>query len=239
MQRKQFKDHLIILKRFTVNENDLLLTAFGRFTGKIQIKAKGSKKILSKFTGRLEPFSIIEAEIYNSGKSYTLTTANLKFCPIENSFNYQNYELSQKICQILNKVLPFEESNPAIFNLIETVTKQFNNQNINKTELFFLTKFLDFSGFLPSFSFCTTCHKKFEQNPFANKELNFYCAHCLPKNNSASAEEFNEINLNTLKLLNYISFCKKPEDLKRLKIPHNNNQQAKVILNKLTNYLVS
>jgi recombinational DNA repair protein (RecF pathway) len=54
MQRKQLKDDLIILKRFTINENDILVNAFGRFSGKIQLKAKGSKKILSKFTGRLD-----------------------------------------------------------------------------------------------------------------------------------------------------------------------------------------
>jgi DNA repair protein RecO len=238
MQRKQLKDDLIILKRFTINENDILVNAFGRFSGKIQLKAKGSKKILSKFTGRLEPLSIISAEIYDSGKSYTLTTANLKFCPIQES-NYQAFELSQKICGILNRFLPFEEPNAKIFHLIERIAEQYTStQNINKTEIFFLTKFLEFSGFLPSFSFCNNCHEKFEQNPFANSELIFTCAKCLPNTPEANLE-FQEINLNTLKLLNYITNCKKPEDLRSIKIPDSNNEQARLILNRLTNHLSS
>ncbi len=242
MQRKQFKDDLIILKRFTINENDILVNAFGRFSGKIQLKAKGSKKILSKFTGRLEPLSIISAEIYDSGKSYTLTNANLKFCPLGiQESNYETYELSQKICGILNRFLPFEEPNAKIFHLIERIAEQYTiEQNINKTEIFFLTKFLEFSGFLPSFSFCHDCHEKFDQNPFTNSDLIFICPKCLPNsNNSNINHEFQEVNLNTLKLLNYITTCKKPADLRPLKIPVNNNDQARLILNRLTNHLSS
>jgi DNA repair protein RecO len=73
MPNKHIKDEIIILKSVTIEEHDSLVNVFARMHGKIMIKAKGSKKITSKFTGRLEPLSLISAEIYDSGRSFTLT----------------------------------------------------------------------------------------------------------------------------------------------------------------------
>jgi DNA repair protein RecO len=232
MEQKHFKDDLVILKKFTINENDLLVNAFGRFSGKIQLKAKGSKKILSKFTGRLEPMSIIQAEIYNSGRSFTLTNANLKICPsIDTSL--ANFNLSQKICYTLNKLLPFEEPNPSLFSLIESVGQAIiNKEPESKTEIFFLTKFLDLAGLLPSFMFCNHCHQKFEQNPYLD-ECQLVCSKCLQQE---KINDYAEVELNTVKLINYINCTSRVQQLRPLKIPTQNNFEANKILEKLINF---
>ncbi len=98
MLQKHIKDELIILKRNTVNEKDTLIIAFGRFSGKILLKARGSKNINSRFIGRLEPLTVIKAQIYNSGKSLTLTGAEAITAP-PLAPSYRNFEINQIICK--------------------------------------------------------------------------------------------------------------------------------------------
>jgi DNA repair protein RecO len=233
MQQKHFKDDVIILKKFSINENDILVNAFGRFSGKIQFKAKGAKKILSKFTGRLEPLSIIQAELYNSGKSLTLTNANLKLNSSLGT-NLSNFNFSQKMCYLLNKLVPFEEANVNLFNLIENVAINILESNCcSKTEFFFLTKFIDLAGHLPSFIFCNQCHNKFNQNPYL-EEGNLICQKCIIPEKQSS---YLELDLNTIKLLNYINSSNRIDQIRPIKIPKQNHQEVDLVLNKLINLL--
>lgn len=148
MHRKNLKDELIILRRQTVNENDVLLTAFGKHLGKIFLKARGSKKITSRFTGKLEILSCINADLYFSGKSYTLTNASLiNEPPI--ALNLKNFQITHNICKLLNQTLAMEDPNQAIFHLIQLAT-QFLRTEHKEDEilLFFYLKYLQLNGHL-------------------------------------------------------------------------------------------
>jgi DNA repair protein RecO len=226
MINKHYKDEIIILKRFCINENDLLVTGFGKLSGKIQLKAKGSKKLLSKFTGRLEPLSLIQAEIYNSGKSHTLTNVSLKYDNLF-QFDLETFNLSQNICMILNKNIPFEEPHTQLFSLIEELIQSLcsKTNSRKKAEIFFLTKFLKYNGILPCFIKCHSCHQKFSNSAyFQNQQI--ICHNC-NKNTD------NKIQINTIKLINYINNLKKVEELTRIKVPININLESLKILNNL------
>jgi recombinational DNA repair protein (RecF pathway) len=148
MHRKNLKDELIIIRRQTVNENDVLLTAYGKTLGKIFLKAKGSKKITSRFTGKLEILSCINADLYFSGRSYTLTNASLlQEPPI--GLNLQNFQITHSICKLLNQTLAMEDPNQTIFHLIQ-LTTQFLRTEHKEEEilLFFYLKYLQLNGHL-------------------------------------------------------------------------------------------
>jgi len=228
MTTKHFKDDLIVLKRFCINENDLLVSCFGKLSGKIQIKAKGSKKILSKFTGRLEPLNLIQAEIYNSGKSYTLTTAQLKWDNLFQS-DLNTFNLSQKICLILNQNIPFEEPHPELFMLVENLIKSLSNADTcrQKTEIFFLTKFLKLTGILPSFMNCHTCQQKLQNSAYF-QEHQILCNNCKQSSHQ-------QINLNTVKLINYINNLQRVEQLRPIKVPLYIQKESTKILVSLFN----
>lgn len=148
MHRKNIKDELIILRKQTVNENDVLITAFGKYSGKIFLKARGSKKITSRFTGKLEILSCINADLYFSGKSYTLTNASLIHEP-PIALNLKNFQITHDICKLLNQTLPFEDPNQRIFHLIQ-ITTQFlrTEQKEDEILLFFYLKYLQLNGHL-------------------------------------------------------------------------------------------
>ena len=149
MHRKHVKDELIILKRFPVNENDLLIFAFGKHSGKITLKAKGSKKLNSKFTGKLEPMCVINAEIYFSGKSYTLTNASSLIDP-PIAENLDTFNTSQKICKILINTLPNDEAHIALFNYLKELSQLLCEQKKCEEILtIFYIKYIELTGHLP------------------------------------------------------------------------------------------
>lgn len=148
MHRKNIKDELIILRRQTVNENDVLLTAFGKHLGKIFMKARGSKKITSRFTGRLEILSCINAELYFSGKSYTLTNATIIHEP-PIGLNLKNFQITHNICKFLNQTLAIEDPNQTIFHLIQITTQFLRTEHKeDEIQLFFYLKYLQLNGHL-------------------------------------------------------------------------------------------
>lgn len=141
---KFIQDQAILLRKFPINESDLLLVLFCKQNGKILAKAKGAKKLNSKFKGKLETFNIINIELYNSGRSYTLTEAkNISIGP--NGQDLTAFQNSQHVCRILNSLLPDQNPTPNLFSL----TKDIQSIIQSKTSLLlFLIKFLYIEGYI-------------------------------------------------------------------------------------------
>jgi len=230
MERKHLKDELIILKRFPVNENDLLISAYGKTLGRISIKAKGSKKITSKFTGRLEPLSQITSEIYFSGKSYTLTNAEiLNKAPM--SPNLKCFEATQEICTILNQTLANEEENRECWQLLSEIIESLGNSNKEQEILiYFFIRYLKISGHLPALNTCYTCHEKHTQSAHLDQYHHIQCHKCI-KRNKVKAQR---ISMNTLKVMHFFRECKNLDHALRVKIPEKQMEELTDIIRKMT-----
>lgn len=209
MDKRNLKDQIIILRRFAINENDLLITAFGKLNGKITIKAKGAKKINSKFSGKLEPLGVLHAEIYSSGKSLTLTTIS-ELQPAPKTENLNNFYATQEICKILLSTLPQEEPNKQVFQeLIETNRLLQKNSKEQLVLIGFIIKYLQTSGHLSDPKICSNCNEKIEEasiDTFAN----LICQNC-------STNNLNKITLDLLKIINFI-YSNNLRETRKLKI---------------------
>jgi DNA repair protein RecO len=147
MNKKLTKDQLIILRKFPINESDLLVVAFGRQHGKILIKVKGEKKIHSQFKGKMNIFNILNANIYDSGRSFTLTEAQL-VKPGPDGTNLEYFQISQQISKILNQILQDQFPSSNIFQL---VSETIQNPHQNLLEIFII-KLLHIEGYISPIS---------------------------------------------------------------------------------------
>jgi len=228
LQQKHLKDEIIVLRRININENDLLILAFGKYLGNVTLKAKGSKKITSRFTGQLEPLSHLRAEIYNSGKSLTLTNSQL-LTPAPIDSDYANLMLGQNLCKFLLQNIPKEDPNLNLFNLLlltnHFLKLKYNTQNFT---LFFLIKFLDLSGYLGNLKQCHSCQTKFNTNIFLNHDSHLCCQNCLPPQ-----EPSIPLSLQSLKLINFLQLSPDFQNCLKVKIPQNIYQESLKILNQI------
>ena len=107
----------IVLARRDFREADQMISLYTREFGKVEILAKGVKKIISKNAAHLEPFSCVEAEIIHGKEINHLGAVQ--------SINYfvnirQNLEKSLMagyLANLLNKILHEGEKDEQLFEL--------------------------------------------------------------------------------------------------------------------------
>lgn len=109
----------IILKRKNVGEADRLLTVFTREQGKIQIKAKGVRKIASKRASHIEPLNKTSLTIYKGVGTAVLTEASALDHFTDIKTNLEKVGFAYHICELVDGLCPENQENEAIFALVE------------------------------------------------------------------------------------------------------------------------
>src|ERR1700722_12797432 len=65
-----FRDDGVVLRVQKLGEADRIVTMLTRRTGRVRAVAKGVRRTKSKFGGRLEPFSHVDAQFYVGRSPY-------------------------------------------------------------------------------------------------------------------------------------------------------------------------
>ena len=68
-----YRDQGVVLRTMPLGEADRIVTLLTRRTGRVRAVAKGVRRTRSKFGARLEPFSVIDAQLYE-GRSLDIVT---------------------------------------------------------------------------------------------------------------------------------------------------------------------
>lgn len=114
----------IILKRQNVGEADRILTVLTKELGKIQIKAKGVRKITSKRASHIEPLNMCTLSLYR-GQSLPVLTEVIS---LEN-FSELKQDLTKigfayHLCELIDGLCPPNEENRRVFSLLHEVLKK-------------------------------------------------------------------------------------------------------------------
>lgn len=139
------KDRGFILKRINFGDSDRYITIFTKNHGKIEVVAKGVRKITSRRVSSVELLNLIEFQSVRSRKTYVLTEVKLI-----DSFEELKKEIGHikkvfLMCELIDAVLPLGVGHPDIFDLIERASRKMadNEKNI----LYFQAKLLTMLGF--------------------------------------------------------------------------------------------
>jgi len=169
--------YAVVLSRRDYREYDQVITLYTRDRGRMDLVARGVKKIISKNTSHLEPFSLIHVES-TPGKEYEYITkvhsidyfTHIREC-LEKSL------AAQYVVNILSRVLQQEESDERIFDLLQNFL--FHLENTKQREhiqfsldMFFL-KFFSLLGFAPVIDSCVVSGSLFSDFK-KDKEFGFY-----------------------------------------------------------------
>ena len=115
----QIKTSGIVIKRMNYGEADRILTVLTEDHGKVKAIARGSRKILAKLGGSLEPFCLVDF-IFHEGKSfYVVTAAN-----VINHFEKIHTDIDKiakafYIGELLDKSLQEKQNHPEVFELFK------------------------------------------------------------------------------------------------------------------------
>ena len=140
----------IVLARRDIKENDQIVSFYTLEKGKVELLARGVKKITSKNSAHLEPFSFVDVEV-TEGKEINYLT---KVHPINYFISIRkNLEKSLAagfLVSTLNKLLHEGENDERIFNLtigwLEYLSLESSVCRLQLLDAFFV-KFLSLLGF--------------------------------------------------------------------------------------------
>jgi DNA repair protein RecO (recombination protein O) len=156
----------IVLARNAFRENDEIITIYTNEQGKIDVLARGSKKILSKNSASLEPFCFVDLEVLQ-GKEHKILGSVQNI----NSFsglrkNFQKIILVRHTLDLLNNLTQDNLPDKKIFVFLYSWLKFLNNSN---NDLDFINLFNSFAlklsallGFLPQLNFCVHCSRRYD-----------------------------------------------------------------------------
>lgn len=151
--------YAFVLKRANFRENDQIITLYTNEKGKIEVLARGVKKILSKNAAFLEPYFLLEAELI-PGKEITHL---VKAVPVECYKNIladlDKLLILKTVYTWLGSLLHTGERDIKIFVLIKKFLEYLNgDKTIEKNIVYvFLAKLLNLLGFAPQLEGCVVC----------------------------------------------------------------------------------
>lgn len=228
------KTEAVVLKAMKYRETSKLVTLYTKKFGKINAVAKGAMLPTSKFGASLEPMSYILAVLYKkeTREIQFLSQADL-IKPFLNLYSdYNKMVLGLSICELIYRLIKFEEENQKIFKLLVDTLDKLNEAEKNEMNFlwFFIIHLLEVSGFKINFNSCISCGEKLSDENLSKKVIflsdkgGFLCSKC---GSDMKAGEYYSIA--TFKSLSWLEKVK-VESVTNLKIQSNINNEIHNLL---------
>lgn len=137
---RTFKTTGIIIKRKNIGEADRILTILTQDLGKIQVKAKGVRKITSKRASHIEPLNHAQLTLYKTQQMPVLTEVATvdSFSAIKG--NLPRMGMAYHVCELVDSLCPEGQENTQVFVLLQSIlealaTEEKVGQKIHKFEI--------------------------------------------------------------------------------------------------------
>ena len=174
----------IILRTYPLRETDKIVVAYTREYGKVRGVARGSRRIKSRFSGRLEPLSWVELVAFE-GRNQELVSIDkvelLKGYGLEMQ-DYQAFLRASYLLELLMETVPEHEANDSLFRLLLHVLPLLGDSHKSRlASVYFQIWHLKLAGLLPSLTACSGCGGALSPGREAYCQLDalgFFCREC-------------------------------------------------------------
>lgn len=165
----------IVLRRRDFRENDQIISLYTLDKGKMEVLAKGVKKITSKNSASLEPFFLVEAEIIKGRELDRLASVQAIKSFKKIRFNIQKSSMAGYASGLVDYLLSEGEKEIKIFEMFKSWLNYLNELDKPAQTLIinFIVKLLAGLGFVPVLNKCAICNKKLFSADKNNQKLFF------------------------------------------------------------------
>ena len=181
---RTYNTDAIVLGSHKLGEADRVVSLLTAERGKVPTVVKGVRKIKSRFGGRLEPFSRIQAQLYEGRNLHTLTGADT----IETNAVIRDRPAALKaglaVIDMFSRAIPELEHRPRTYNLLanylrETAAAAAGDDHSFKTAaLGAQLKLLLLAGYLPHLASCAVCGRDEDLRRFSAATGGVLCPGC-------------------------------------------------------------
>ena len=186
----------IILRTYPLRETDKLVVAYTRKYGKVRGVARGSRRIRSRFSGRLEPLSWVEWVAFERRNQELVSIDKVELLKGYGlgMQDYQAYLHASYLLELLMETVPEHEANDSLFRLLLHVLPLLGDRhNSRLASVYFQIWHLKLAGLLPSLGACSRCGAALSRSTGAWRQLGapgFFCREC---RNGAGRRVYGEV----------------------------------------------
>jgi DNA repair protein RecO (recombination protein O) len=159
---KQKKTKGIVLRRFNLNEADQIVTVLTEDEGKVSLLAKGSRRLKSKFCGRLEPFYHVSLNYFQGRELGHLDEAEILevYTPLESDLRSKSILFF--MAEVTAKLVADGDDSQDIYKLLSKCLSKFEECHTEILLHAYLIKLLTTLGFMAPWDRCSRSNQKLD-----------------------------------------------------------------------------
>jgi len=156
----------IMLRRVEYGDYDLIITFFSLYRGKISLIAKSAKKSTKRFSGILEPFSVLQL-VYSVSRRKglpVLQEASL-IKPFSNiRLDIKKMAYAGYMAELINEWVEEKVEQASTYALFQYALEALDQGDMHEDALsiLFQMRFMGLSGFRPNLNYCSLCRTRTE-----------------------------------------------------------------------------
>ncbi|WP_149202807.1 DNA repair protein RecO [Actinotalea subterranea] len=192
-----YRDEAIVLRAQKLGEADRIVTLLTRQNGKVRAVGKGVRRTSSRFGSRLEPFMLIDVQLY-TGRSLDVVTQVETLGPYGRAVcaDYALYTAGTAMLETAERLVEAERepSTQQFLLLVGAVRSLAERAHAPGLVLdSYLLRALSVAGWAPSFADCARCGAPGPHRAFAVGSGGAVCSACRPPGAASPAPETFEL----------------------------------------------
>ena len=175
-----YRDEAVVLRTHNLGEADRIVTMLSRYHGQIRAVAKGVRRTTSKFGSRLEPFMVVDVQLFEGRTLDTVSQVEtLSAYGREIIADYAAYTAATAIVETAEK-LTGEESSPQQYLLLVGALRALSRAEHASALILdsYLLRALSIAGWAPNFEKCAVCEKAGQHTAFSMQLGGVLCDTC-------------------------------------------------------------
>lgn len=190
----------IIIKEALLGEADKMLTFFTKEHGKYHARARGARKLKSKYLAGSHVFCYGDFVVFSGNSFNSITQIDI----IESFYNlrvdYDSFAYGSYILEVLDKSTYEGSPNEAVLKLVLKTFQYMGKENSNLKIVFsvFIFKYMEFSGYVPETDICVGCGVPMDKNELYFGREGTVCEKC------RNIHGARKISFSALYAINYI-----------------------------------
>ncbi|MFV0426681.1 MAG: DNA repair protein RecO [Beutenbergiaceae bacterium] len=190
---KVYRDEAVVLRTRKLGEADRIITLLTRHHGQVRAVAKGVRRTTSKFGARLEPFSVIDTQLYLGRNLDTITQVHT-LAPHGRPIcaDYGLFTTATAMVETAERLTEIEREPATQQYLLLTGALRALAEGAHAPSLVldsYLLRSLAIAGWAASFDLCARCDEPGPHRAFAPALGGMVCGRCRPPGSAAPATE--------------------------------------------------
>ena len=186
-----YRDEAVVLRTHKLGEADRIVTMLSKNHGQIRAVAKGVRRTASKFGSRLEPFMVVDVQLFEGKNLDTVSQVEtLSSYGATIIDDYASYTSASAMVETAEK-LTGDISSPQQYLLLLGGLRALANRDHDASLILdsYLLRALSVAGWAPNFDNCSRCSEAGPHRAFVLALGGVVCASCKPAGAAVIDEE--------------------------------------------------